>query len=271
MLSVVIPTRNRPEFLRAAVSSVLAQTYPDLEIVIVDDASDPDTAVLVASIAGVDQRIRLVRNEQPMGASAARNCGIRVCGGDFIAFLDDDDEWYPDTARLTIDHLDSHRDLVGVSAWHLVVPANGSTTTYRGPTVFDWRDLLWCNFIASPFAVLRRELAGRELLFDEGLITCEDWDLFLRCSQLSPMATLPTVLYRYHRHQSARVTLSNQLRVDGYRRFVCKHQSDMSELCRRYHATRSQIMETVGMRQRVQLAAHVLRSSPIRGEHHRAA
>jgi len=93
LVSVIIPTRNRCERLRLAVRSVQEQTYRDLEIVIVDDASFDDTPSLASALARDDPRIVIVRNEEATGAARARNQGIAAGHGRFVAFLDDDDVW----------------------------------------------------------------------------------------------------------------------------------------------------------------------------------
>lgn len=93
LVSVVIPTRGRPELLARALRSALAQTHRDLEIVVVVDGPDPETAALLRSMN--EERIRMIENPTPLGGAAARNVGIREANGEWIALLDDDDEWLP--------------------------------------------------------------------------------------------------------------------------------------------------------------------------------
>ncbi len=97
-VSVIIPTHNRPEMLKRALLSVLAQSYRDLEVIVVDDGLTERADQVVASFA--DARTRYIPHEHEKGGGAARNTGIKVASGEFIAFLDDDDEWMPD--KLTI-------------------------------------------------------------------------------------------------------------------------------------------------------------------------
>src|SRR5262245_49867936 len=93
MVTVVIPTRNRACVLRRAVDSVLRQTVTDFELIVVDDASTDGTEALVGSIR--DSRVRYIKCRNGVGASAARNIGIRAARGRFVAFQDSDDEWLP--------------------------------------------------------------------------------------------------------------------------------------------------------------------------------
>ena len=93
-VSVVIPTAGRPRLIGRAVASVLAQTLPDLELIVVVDGPDPDTVAALATIH--DERLRVLQNHSPAGAGAARNLGAAQARGDWLAFLDDDDEFLPE-------------------------------------------------------------------------------------------------------------------------------------------------------------------------------
>lgn len=101
-VSVVIPTYNRARTIGKAIDSVLAQTFKDLEVIVVDDGSKDDTAEVLARYGG---QIRLIRQEN-RGVSAARNSGIRAAHGQWVAFLDSDDEWHPMKLALQIDCLE---------------------------------------------------------------------------------------------------------------------------------------------------------------------
>jgi glycosyltransferase involved in cell wall biosynthesis len=90
-VSVIIPTCNRSTLVTRAIQSVLTQTYTNLECIVVDDASNDNTGEVVNSFD--DDRLIFIRHDKKQGASAARNTGIKHSKGDFVAFLDDDDEW----------------------------------------------------------------------------------------------------------------------------------------------------------------------------------
>jgi len=96
--SIIIPTHNRSKFLEEAVRSVLAQTYQDFEIIIIDDASTDNTSEIISQKFATDiknGRIRYVRNEKQMERSFSRNVGMDISRGEYIALLDDDDIWLP--------------------------------------------------------------------------------------------------------------------------------------------------------------------------------
>ena len=111
-VSVVIPTHNRAEWLPRAVASVLAQTWTDFELLIVDDHSTDETPALIARFA--DRRIRSFRHERNMGQSKALNTGIEHARGEYVAFLDDDDEWLPGKLAAQVALLDAAPPEVGL-------------------------------------------------------------------------------------------------------------------------------------------------------------
>src|SRR5210317_1804272 len=107
-VSVVIPVYNRPDLLQRAVSSVSRQSFAPFEILVVDDGSSPAIEILndLHSIP-----VRILRNVQNQGVSAARNLGIREANGDWIALLDSDDEWMEDKLQKQVHHIEQHKGL----------------------------------------------------------------------------------------------------------------------------------------------------------------
>jgi glycosyltransferase involved in cell wall biosynthesis len=113
-VTVVVPAYNREQTLRIVVSSVLANDYPDFELVVVDDGSSDGTAELVRTFAAEDHRVRLVRHEQNSGVATARNTGVAHANGEYIIFTDDDVKVPSDWIRNHIrHHLDGDGDVVG--------------------------------------------------------------------------------------------------------------------------------------------------------------
>lgn len=96
LVSIVTPSYNSERFIAEAVSSVLAQTYLNWELIIVDDCSSDSSVDVVRSLAGSDSRVRIIRQDKNSGPAMARNKGIELARGRFIAFLDSDDNWYPE-------------------------------------------------------------------------------------------------------------------------------------------------------------------------------
>lgn len=185
-VSVIMPTHSRPEFLRRAVASVLAQTYGELEVLVVDDAGTDPTPVLATF---GDPRIRLIRHAQNRGLAGARNTGLRAARGEFIAYCDDDDYFHAGHCAHLVGRLDATRAaMVYADAWATeerwkdgVPEALRRTLVYSRD--FDRRRLLCDNLLPVTTAMHRRTLLSVTDGFDEQLRVHEDWEHWLRVAE----------------------------------------------------------------------------------------
>jgi glycosyltransferase involved in cell wall biosynthesis len=235
LLSVVLPTHNRPDRLETAARSVLDQEGGPVELVIVDDASGDHTPEVCGRLAD-DPRVRVVRNAESLGPAGSRNRGMAVATGDLVGFCDDDDAWLPGAASVVCDRMDRDPGVGVVTSWHQVVhDRTGRTAVFRGPQEYRAEHLLWFDLVAIPFGVIRRSHFPDDLAVDTDLPTGEDWDLWLRCARIRPMVTVPRTLYAYHQHGGARVTRVGTGPATGRQRFLDKHGPSMSPSCRAYH------------------------------------
>lgn len=187
LVSVIVPTYNRPKMLAECLESINRQTYPNIEVMVVNDAGQ-DIGSVVSS-HDVRNIIRYVEHPVNKGMSAARNSGIRACKGKYIAYLDDDDIFYPE-------HIET---LVGVLEMgnHKVAYTDAFRATQRrvnGEYVVEKRDLpysfdfdrdriLISNYIPVICVMHDRSCLGKSGYFDENLTTHEDWDLWIRISR----------------------------------------------------------------------------------------
>jgi glycosyltransferase involved in cell wall biosynthesis len=185
-VSVIIPTHNRAHFLPTALRSVLNQTFQDLEIMVVDDASTDGTPGLRQQYQ--DPRIHWLRHDSIRGGGAARNAGIANTRGEYIAFLDDDDEWYPEKLARQIEVMRKRpAEVAAVYTGYLVV--DRATGQVRGRMIPRLRgnlhaDLLKSNPIGGTSSVLlRRTCLDRVGLFDETLPSFQDRDLWIRIAR----------------------------------------------------------------------------------------
>jgi len=204
-VSVIIPTYNRSDFLYGAVASALSQTFQDFEIIVVDDASQDDTGRTVSGFN--DTRIKYIRHETNKGGGAARNTGIRSAAGRYIAFLDDDDEWYPDKLRLQMERIESSSERVGgVYTGYLVVDrTSGKIRGQKIPRKAGdlYRDLLKANPIGgSSMMLLKRECFDRVGLFDESLPCFQDRDLWIRVGKHFHYTYVKEPLVKYYNHEN---------------------------------------------------------------------
>ncbi|NKB46416.1 MAG: glycosyltransferase [Legionellales bacterium] len=190
MISVIIPSHDRKLLLRRALDSVLAQTYREIEIIVVDDGSTDGTAV------DVRQRYPMVHliEQTQHGVSHARNQGIVAAQGEWIALLDADDEWHPDklTQQLQAliaqpEHRICHTDEIWIRHGKRVNPMRKHQK--GGGWLFE-ASLPLCAI--SPSSVLLHKDVFRTVgYFDEALPACEDYDLWLRITAREPVLWLP--------------------------------------------------------------------------------
>ena len=182
IVSVIIPTFNRARKVVRAVKSVLSQTYADLEIIVVDDASTDDTANSMAQFRG---RIAYIVHSSNLGVSAARNTGIRNSSGPLIAFLDSDDYWLPEKAALQVEFFEQHPQAKVCQTEEIWV-RNGRRVNPKKKHLKPSGDIFEPSLkrcLVSPSSVmLKRSLLEEVGPFDEDLPACEDYDLWLRIS-----------------------------------------------------------------------------------------
>ena len=185
-VSIIIPTYNRWPMLGAAVESVLAQSYRDFELIVVDDGSTDGTATELVQFGS---KLRYFQQDRS-GVSVARNLGVLKSRGRLIAFLDSDDLWRPDKLKIQVRFMDSSPE-VQICQTDEVWIRHGVRVNprikHRKPSgdIFE-RSLDLC--LVSPSAVMMtRELFDRSGGFDESLPVCEDYDLWLRIARDYPL------------------------------------------------------------------------------------
>jgi glycosyltransferase involved in cell wall biosynthesis len=221
LISVVIPAYNRSGCIGRALESVKAQGIPDLEVILGDDASTDSTVELATEIFPGIKVVQLPVNQ---GASTARNAALKLTRGDFIAFLDSDDEWLPGKLASQMKFLEDHPEVGLCGSGHLLVSLDGERIPYPGKNPADWRKELHIaeSFHGASTSVVRREVLESVGPFDENLRVLEDWDWLLRISQKYPIHVLP--------EQFAIIHENNPSDADGTARslsyFLTKHAEE---------------------------------------------
>ena len=195
-VSVVIPTYNRESFITKAIDSVEAQTYRNVEVVVIDDGSTDNTRSLLERRYG--EKVRYFYQENK-GIAAARNTGIRESSGDYIAFLDSDDYWVPEKLERQMELFRKHPEYGMVASQCASVLLDGSFRDKNRPGKSGWvfTDLFIKNFIRTSSAVITRECLDRVGLFDEELKECEEYDLWLRIAAKYPVGFINESLAVY--------------------------------------------------------------------------
>lgn len=232
VVSVVIPTYARPDFLARAVESVLGQTLADWELLVVDD-NPPGSEARAATeeLMGRyrhDPRIRYLRHPANRGGSAARNTGIRAAEADLVAFLDDDDVWLPDKLARQVERLAAAPDstaLVYCGFVRVDVRTGKRREVVQRRPAEPARELLKHNFVGTTSTVLcRREALLAVGGFDEDLPARQDVDLYLRLARQYGFAAVAEPLVVFFKH--AQPSIGKDLRgtVAARRRFFEKHR-----------------------------------------------
>lgn len=194
-VSVIIPTHNRPDRLRTAITSVLNQDFQDYQIIVVNDG----TASVEAVVADLnrDGRITLVTHDHNRGLAASRNTGLRQATGKYVCYLDDDDRLLPHHLRTLVTHLESTGDKIAYTdAWrvherlidHAEVEV-GRDQPYSDE--FNPHQLLINNYFPVLCLMHERAILDEVGTFDESLFAHEDWDLWIRMATKYPFKHLP--------------------------------------------------------------------------------
>lgn len=211
-VSVIIPAYNAEIYIAETLNSVLAQSFTDLEVIVVDDGSTDRTATIVTEIADRDGRVSLLI-QQNAGVAAARNAGIQVARGEWLAFLDADDIWHPQKLEQQLQCFQQSDSSVGlVYCWSALLQETGDLA--GGYIAFSFQGnvtsaLTYLNFIGNASAPLIR----RSMLEDVGGFNytykalqaqgCEDWDFYLKIAERYSFAVVPEFLVGYRQQPTA--------------------------------------------------------------------
>jgi glycosyltransferase involved in cell wall biosynthesis len=196
-VSVVIPTYNRAATVGRAINSALAQHVPDLEVVVVDDGSTDSTSQVLSQYGSQVS----VLHQPNQGVARARTNGVLAAKGEFVAFLDSDDEWYPHKLARQLSLLEQHPSAGLVSSGAEFVEPGGRIRSRVSQTaagnLVGW--LMYRNCIVTSSVLVRREcLLSVQPMFRAENWAGEDWDLWLRLAARWPFVVSPEVLVRYH-------------------------------------------------------------------------
>jgi glycosyltransferase involved in cell wall biosynthesis len=226
-LSIIVPTKDRADLLRRALTSISSQRANDVEVIIVDDGSHDDTRQVVSEFAAVTYH----RNGISSGASVARNRGAALARGEWLLFLDDDDELKPDAIAAIVTDLSVQHD---VCMFYLEqILTTGACRVPKHQLLHDHTDRndLICQAlrpISASQVVIRRALFERLGGFDEDLKTCNDIDLWTRALLAdAEIGVIQRILATKHEHSEAQLTRNLPVAFSGHRAFLKKWRSPM--------------------------------------------
>ncbi len=208
LVSAIITTHNRLELLKRAVESVYAQTYPDIELIVVDDASNDGTKEYCAS-----QSFQTIRIEESRGGNHARNLGIKAAKGYYVAFLDDDDVWLPEKIEKQVQVIES-KDCELVNGGRLVEQVDGESVRYieNLPSPDYCGDMshkiLQAICTTTSIILVKRQALLDVGMFDENLKFWQEYEMTIRLAQRKPFYFInePLIIYRLDLKDKNRLT-----------------------------------------------------------------
>jgi len=202
-VTVIIPTYNRADYVCEAIDSVLTQTFTDYEIIVVDDGSTDNTADLLRPLA--EQGLIRYIFQENRGESAARNQGIAVASGEYIAFLDSDDLFLPTKLEKQVSYLDTHPDIALVHSWYAKFEDGGRDLGIRDTSrlngwIYPAYLLDWSVLMVVPAVMVRSSVLEQVGGFDETIRWGPDLDMWRRITRKFRIAVIPDVLCKIRVH-----------------------------------------------------------------------
>lgn len=232
LVSTIIPTYNRPEKLLRAVDSVIDQTYDNIEIIVVNDCPQKDVRDILPS----EDSIRYIHHKKNRGSQIARNNGIKLAEGEYIAFLDDDDAWKSKKIEKQVEKLESLDNTYGmVYCGRDVVKNNKIIKKYQPEHDENVNNiLLKKNIIPSECPLIRHECFKTVGMFDPDFLSLQDIDLWLRITEKYKTAVISESLAINYIGHEDRITNNLEKQYQGHKQFLHKYkyklESDPSAL-----------------------------------------
>ena len=198
LVSVIIPCYNHGRYLANAIESVLTQNYDRIEIIVIDDGSVDDTAMVAKKY---DQVIYYYQTNQ--GLSASRNRGVELSKGDFIVFLDADDWLLPNAIQLNLQKLQQHPEAALVSGAHIFYyqPEEKKWDIIKEVESDHYQQMLMGNYMGMPSAVMYQRWAAVKFPFDTNLKNCEDYDQYFKILRIHPVIHHTGLIAVYRNHE----------------------------------------------------------------------
>jgi glycosyltransferase involved in cell wall biosynthesis len=235
LISVVIPTYNRSNIISKTINSVINQTYANWECIVVDDFSTDDTEQVISRINECEQRVRYTVNKQSKGAQGARNTGIKEASGEWIAFLDSDDEWVPTKLELQMKVLaENGFEPYTVIHGNCILDDHelNTQTTWDLPKTEGLKPFKLLLQRASPVfpTILTSKKALEDIGYlDENVPSYQEWDTALLLSKLCYFVHIEEPLFIYHYHKGETISKNKKRDIAGHHYILIKYKNDILE------------------------------------------
>ena len=200
LVSIIMPSYNTGQFIKESIESVLAQSYSNWELLIVDDCSPDNTDEIVAPYLA-DSRIRYIKNERNSGAAVSRNRALREAQGKWIAFLDSDDLWHPEKLEKQIAFMIENDYKFTYTDYRIQLNGEWLPYVYTGPRVVNKRKMKDYCYFSTITVMYEREYVG--LVQIEPVRKNNDYAMWLKIIEKAPCYRLPECLSYYIKHDGS--------------------------------------------------------------------
>ncbi len=225
-ISIIIPTYNRGFLLGRAIMGVLRQTVQDFELIIVDDGSTDNTEEVVRRIKEREKRIVYIKHVKNKGGSAARNTGIREAKGEYLCFLDSDDEWLPGLLECQMDILRRNQECVICSLGHRFINEETGRIIKKSHNMkyVQQEDALRGECSTTNDFMVKRDAINAIGGFDEGLPARQDWDVWIRILWIGLGIQVPINMVNIYVRNAGQISSGIKSKLTGTIMVLEKHK-----------------------------------------------
>jgi len=229
--SVIIPTYNRAHIIARAVKSVLLQSFQNFEIIVVDDGSTDNTENIVKSIG--DERIIYFKHEKNKGQNAALNTALLAAKGNYIAFLDSDDEWLPTMLEKQLMRYEKDTEISCVYSWAGTIKDNILTPGMRFSLEgYIYKEALTQGYVSHMITLsAKRDCFEKIGNFDEKFVVCQDDDICLRLAENYKFGLIAEPLAIIHSDAGNQTITNKKNYADGWYNLFSKYEDDIISIC----------------------------------------
>lgn len=229
MVSVIMPAYNAEKYIGKAIESILTQTYTDLELLIIEDASTDHTLEIIKTYK--DNRIRVFENSKNMGISFSTNIGLRESKGEYIALMDDDDIAVGKRLEIQVNYLDEHREIDILGGRSAIIDENGDLLDVEdhprnNPKYIKSVLLFHCLDFRNGTTMMRRAFIKKhDLYYRENCFGMQDYKFFIESSKVGNISSVDKVLLLYRIHglneTQKEIHENREGRAEKYFEFQC--------------------------------------------------
>ncbi len=234
LVSVIIPSHNREKYLERSVRSVLNQTYDNIEVIIIDDNSIDNTENLINLLQQEDKRILYIRHETNKGAQAARNTGIYASKGEWIAFLDSDDEWLPKKIEKQLSYA-SEFDASVVYSEAYLRDDNLQNNEMKLFGIPPFSGDIYKNLLANPGPMyqgllVRKSCFEKISYLDETIVSYQEWDTSIKLAKYYNFIFIAEPLYIYYKNINNSISTDIKRDIQGYLQILTKYHDEIDKV-----------------------------------------